>query len=211
MSLKNQHINLASISQRVSVCSACDLSKDRTNTVPGEGNPNAAIMFIGEAPGFNEDKTGEPFVGRAGSLLTDLLDTIGLKRRDVYITNMVKCRPPKNRDPNEAEIDSCSGHLDSQILTVNPIVIVTLGRFSFGKFFPRVPISKARGKAKKWKGKIVFPMYHPAAALYNPSLRPRLEQDFQKLNEFIPNVEGSPKKPTDPSTKPKQLGFFDIR
>ena len=132
-------------------------------------------MFIGEAPGFNEDKIGEPFIGRAGSLLEDLLDSIGLRKQDVYITNMVKCRPPKNRDPQKTEINSCKTYLDSQISIINPIVIVTLGRFSFAKFFPTIPISKARGEIKEWKGKIIFPMYHPAAALYNPSLKPRLQ------------------------------------
>ena len=211
VSLQDQHIGLTSISLRISDCLSCELSKERINTVPGEGNPNAEIMFIGEAPGFNEDKIGEPFIGRAGALLNHLLDTIGLERQDVYITNMVKCRPPKNRDPKETEIDSCNTYLDSQISIVNPTVIVTLGRFSFRKFFPDIPISKARGVTKEWNGKIIFPMYHPAAALYNPSLKPRLEHDFQKLNGLITNIEGQSKNSSAPTTIPKQLGFFDIK
>ena len=210
MSLHNQHTDLTSISFQISNCLACNLSKERTNTVPGSGNPNADIMFIGEAPGFNEDRIGEPFIGRAGSLLEDLLDSIGLRKQDVYITNMVKCRPPKNRDPQKTELNSCKTYLDSQISTINPIVIVTLGRFSFGKFFPNIPISKARGETKEWKGKIIFPMYHPAAALYNPSLKPRLQYDFQKLNEFIKNIE-SPTETSYRSSNPRQLGFFDIK
>ncbi len=132
-------------------------------------------MFIGEGPGFYEDRDGRPFIGQAGQLLDELLASIGLRRDDVFITNMVKCRPPNNRDPLPEEILACRTHLDKQLEMISPKVVVTLGRHSFSKFFPGEAISKARGKSRSWKGRTVFPMYHPAAALHNPKLRPVIE------------------------------------
>jgi len=199
------------IAKKIAQCETCPLYKTRTLTVPGEGDPTSDIMFIGEAPGLNEDKEGSPFVGRAGKLLDQLLNEIGLSRNKVFITNMVKCRPPNNRDPAPSEMSSCSRHLDSQIQVIEPTVIVTLGRFSFSKFFPGLSISKARGIPRTWKNKHIFPMYHPAAALYNPSLRPRLAHDFTKLSQLLNESHhmskihnGSPNQ-----VKPKQLGLFD--
>ena len=170
---------------QIKSCSLCELSSTRFNTVPGEGDLKAAIMFIGEAPGQNEDREGRPFIGRAGNMLDRLLKSIGLSRKDVFITNMLKCRPPENRDPSPPEIKSCANYLDKQISFVDPQVIVTLGRFSFGKFFPDKSARDYRGSMLDWRDRKIFPMYHPAAALYNPSLTPRLIRDFSKLSDFL--------------------------
>ncbi len=140
---------LKEVAAEVSVCTKCDLCKGRTKAVPGEGNPHAQVMFIGEGPGFHEDKQGRPFVGPAGQFLEELLASINLKRADVFITNVVKCRPPGNRDPLPAEIDACNGYLDRQIAAINPQVIVTLGRFSMAKFFGGEKISAIHGRARK--------------------------------------------------------------
>ena len=168
-------------------------------------------MFIGEGPGYNEDQQGIPFIGRAGNLLEQLLQSIGLSRKKVFITNMVKCRPPDNRDPHYDELNSCSGYLDDQILAIDPAVIVTLGRFSFGKFFPGTPLSKARGVPRRWKECNVFPMYHPAAALYNPRLLPRLEQDFRRLPELVLGFKKERESNVSEvgNIQEKQLGLFD--
>ena len=177
-----------SLVREIESCAKCGLSRGRTRAVPGAGATDADIMFIGEGPGYYEDQQGVPFVGAAGNLLNEMLASIRLSRRDVYITNMIKCRPPKNRDPFPAEISSCSGYLDRQIEMIDPKVIVALGRFSFAKFFPNEPISRARGKPRLWNGLVVYPMYHPAAALHNPNLRPALERDFARLPGLIKSV-----------------------
>ena len=191
--------------QQITGCTRCPLSRDRNHAVPGEGSLSADIMFIGEAPGFYEDRDGRPFVGPAGQLLEQMLGKIGLSRQDVYITNMIKCRPPKNRDPLPGEIDACESYLDRQIEMISPRVIVTLGRFSFSKFFPGEAISKARGKPRRWRDLIVFPMYHPAAALHNPGLRPAIENDFSKLPDLIKqiSVPDTPKP-----ARARQLSMF---
>ncbi len=206
--LNSKLIKLAS---RISNCSSCRLSQTRTLTVPGDGDPSSGIMFIGEGPGYNEDQRGVPFIGRAGNLLEQLLQSIGLTRKKVFITNMVKCRPPDNRDPHYDELNSCSGYLDDQILAIDPAVIVTLGRFSFGKFFPGIPLSKARGVPRRWKECNVFPMYHPAAALYNPGLLPRLEQDFRRLPDLVLGFKRERESDVSEvvSMEEKQLGLFD--
>lgn len=179
---------LEAIAERVAGCNLCELSEQRGRTVPGSGAADADIMIIGEAPGYNEDKQGLPFVGAAGGVLTELLAGIGLRRDDVYITNMVKCRPPSNRDPQAAEMSACADYLDEQIALIDPKVIVTLGRFSFGKFFPGRSISRERGKPRMWNGRMIYPMYHPAATLHNPRLRPALESDFRNLPEMVEEV-----------------------
>jgi DNA polymerase len=165
------------LERRVNACTRCTLSQKRTNAVPGEGSRSADIVFVGEGPGFHEDQQGRPFVGPAGRLLDELLASVGLDRKDVYITNMIKCRPPNNRDPLPGEIEACKPYLDEQIEMIAPKVVVALGRYSFSKFFPDEPIGKARGKPRRWNGLIVYPMYHPAAALRNfQSLLPLLEK-----------------------------------
>ena len=179
---------LEAIVERVAGCNRCELAEQRGRTVPGSGAADADIMIIGEAPGYNEDKQGLPFVGAAGGVLTDLLAGIGLRREDVYITNMVKCRPPSNRDPQPAEMSACADYLDEQIALIDPKVIVTLGRFSFGKFFPGRSISRERGKPRMWNGRMIYPMYHPAATLHNPRLRPALESDFRNLPVMVEEV-----------------------
>ncbi len=168
---------------------------------------DADIVFIGEGPGFHEDREGRPFVGPAGKLLDELLASIGLARGDVYITNMIKCRAPNNRDPLPAEIESCRPFLDRQLEIIGPKVVVTLGRYSFQRFFPGEQLSKARGKPRKLNGLTTYPIYHPAAALHNPRLRPAIEQDFRNLRELIQNAEAPPADPVERQAS-EQLSLF---
>ena len=194
------------LERRVNACTRCTLSQKRTNAVPGEGSRSADVVFVGEGPGFHEDQQGRPFVGPAGRLLDELLASVGLDRKDVYITNMIKCRPPNNRDPLPGEIEACKPYLDEQIEMIAPKVIVALGRYSFSKFFPDEPIGKARGKPRRWNGLIVYPMYHPAAALRNGSLRAALERDFQSL---LPLLEkGLPSSRPQEADQSEQLSLL---
>lgn len=206
---------LKEVAAEVSVCTKCDLCKGRTKAVPGEGNPHAQVMFIGEGPGFHEDKQGRPFVGPAGQFLEELLASINLKRADVFITNVVKCRPPGNRDPLPAEIDACNGYLDRQIAAINPQVIVTLGRFSMAKFFGGEKISAIHGRARKIDGRICIAMYHPAAGLHQQSLKESIRSDFKKIPLVIAEAErlaaDGKMKAEPPKAKeepPEQLALF---
>jgi DNA polymerase len=170
-------------------------------------------MFIGEAPGFHENEQGLPFVGAAGKYLDELLANIGMKRSDVFITNVVKCRPPSNRDPEPGEIQACSSYLDRQIQAINPKVIVTLGRFSMARYMPNAKISAVHGRASRVNGRLVVAMFHPAAALHQPSLKTAIEQDFARLPGMIAQAEQTPdiqEKPPKESEKqePKQLTLF---
>ena len=192
--------------QKIKSCTLCSLSQKRTQAVPGEGSRSADIIFIGEGPGFYEDQQGRPFVGPAGQLLDELLASIGLRREDVYITNMVKCRPPNNRDPLPGEINACRPYLDSQLDMISPKVVVTLGRYSFSKFFPGELLGSARGKARRWKALTVYPMYHPAAALHNPGLRSTIESDFASLPSLVASLDGAPEEEASPA---EQLSLFD--
>jgi DNA polymerase len=142
-------------------------------------------MFIGEGPGFHENEQGLPFVGQAGKFLNELLQTAGLKREDVFITNVVKCRPPGNRDPQIDELDACKPHLEKQIEIIDPFVIVTLGRFSMARYFPNTRISQIHGKPDWLNERFIVPMYHPAAALHQPKLRPVIKQDFSRLPDMV--------------------------
>jgi DNA polymerase len=171
--------------EEIAACTRCELFRSAENAVPGEGNPKARIMLIGEAPGWHEDKQGKPFVGNSGKFLTELLGSAGIQREDVFITNVVKHRPPGNRDPLPDEIMACSMWLEKQIEAIDPDVIVTLGRFSMAKYFPGQKISKIHGEAKEVGGRYIVPMYHPAAALHNGALRPEIEADFQKLPRLL--------------------------
>jgi len=177
--------DLNKVAAEVRVCQLCGLAATRIKAVPGEGPAQADIMLIGEGPGFHEDKQGRPFVGPSGQFLNDLLASAGYKREEVFITNVVKCRPPGNRDPLPDEIQACSGYLDRQIALINPKVIVTLGRFSMARWFAGQKISAIHGKAKKVDGRVVVPMFHPAAALHQPALRTAIEEDFRKLRDII--------------------------
>ena len=169
---------LNTIAAEVRVCEKCDLCKGTKNGVPGEGSAEAEVLFIGEGPGFHEDRQGRPFVGPAGQFLNELLASVGLDRATVFITNVVKHRPPENRDPLPEEIAACDDYLTRQIAALNPKVIVTLGRFSMARFFPNAKISAIHGQARKIEGRIVVAMYHPAAALHQNSLRKTVEEDF---------------------------------
>jgi uracil-DNA glycosylase family 4 len=182
---------ITQIENNVKNCQKCRLCKTAKNPVPGEGNINSEVIFIGEAPGQVEDDTGRPFVGRAGKLLEFLLKDIGLKREDVWIGNIIKHRPPENRDPLPDELIACEPYLTLQIKTIAPLLVVTLGRFSMNYFYPDGKISRDRAHVINAKGFNVYPVYHPAAALRNPSMAQVLKQDF--LN--IPNVLKQLKNP----------------
>ena len=175
----------AALYEEIADCPRCPLARTRSRTVPGVGPAHADIMFIGEAPGAREDEHGVPFVGPAGQFLDELLAGIGLSRDAVYIANVVKCRPPANRDPEPSEIEACAPYLDQQIATVDPKVVVTLGRFSMARWFPGQTISRIHGQPKRVDGRVVVPMYHPAAALHNGSLREVIAADFARLPAFI--------------------------
>ena len=183
---------LEKIAREIKAFKGLDIAKNATHAVPGEGDPDAAIMFIGESPGYNEDMQGRPFVGQAGMLLEKtLLEVLGLKRGDVYITNIVKFRPPDNRDPFDNEIAACSDWLDRQIKIISPKIIVTLGRFSMTKFIPGVTISQIHGVARYYQPStmnyqlIIFPMYHPAAALRGTTMMNAFKADFVKLKNLL--------------------------
>jgi uracil-DNA glycosylase family 4 len=177
------------IATEITECTKCPLHQGRTQTVPGSGSATASIMFIGEGPGQREDEQGIPFVGRSGQYLNYLLNLIDLKRPDVFITNVVKCRPPGNRDPQADEMAACKAYLDRQIETINPEVIVTVGRYSMARYFPKAKISAIHGQPKYDDGRAYYPIYHPAAALRNPGLRRDMEADFQRLLEVIEEVK----------------------
>ncbi len=179
-------------------CTLCALSETRTNAVPGEGPLDAEVLFIGEAPGANEDKQGLPFVGAAGNFLTELIEAAGLKREDVYICNVLKCRPPGNRDPLPAEIEACAEYLDLQIDMVDPLVIVTLGRYSMSRWFPQQTISRIHGTVRQLDGRLLVPMYHPAAALHQGSLREVLLNDFRGLPAVIERARAARLQHSDP-------------
>ena len=203
---------LAQVAKEVSVCTKCQLHFSRKQAVPGEGPPNAEILFSGEGPGFHENDQGRPFVGAAGRFLEELLESIGMTREQVFITNVVKCRPPGNRDPRPEEIDTCTGnYLDRQVQAINPKVIVTLGRYSMGLYLPNAKISDVHGQALRVKGRLVVPMYHPAAALHQGSLKPVVERDFAKLPELIAQAADAPEyseQSSEGPEEPKQLSLF---
>jgi uracil-DNA glycosylase family 4 len=180
---------LADLYQEIRVCQKCILSQGRTNTVPGEGPENANVMFIGEGPGFHEDRQGRPFVGAAGNYLNELLEKIGFEREDVYITNVVKCRPPGNRDPQAEEMEACRSYLDRQIDLIRPRLIVTLGRFSMQRYFPGASISRIHGQPKRVGNVIYFPMFHPAAALHQPRWRSLVEEDILKIPDLLAKLD----------------------
>lgn len=176
---------LSDLAQLILRCPDCRLCETRTNAVPGEGPEDARIMFIGEGPGFNEDRQGRPFIGAAGKFLDQLLGAAGMKRSDVYITNIVKCRPPNNRDPMPEEIEACSKWLNRQIELIKPEVIVTLGRHSMNRFIPGATISRIHGDPRVVDGITVVPMFHPAAALHQERYRSLIVADFEKLPAIL--------------------------
>jgi uracil-DNA glycosylase family 4 len=214
---------LSEIASEVSACEKCELHFSRKKSVPGEGPSTAEIMFIGEGPGFYENEQGRPFVGPSGKFLDELFAKAGLKRQDVFIGNVVKCRPPNNRDPLPDELTACRPYLDRQITTLNPKVIVTLGRYSMAYFLPNAKISAIHGKSVWINERLVIAMYHPAAALHQPALRDAIVADFTVLPKYInmarqainaknglvetnpPAEAGNGENPDD---KPVQLSLF---
>ena len=199
---------LTDLYEEIAPCQQCTLSKTRTTVVPGEGAENADIVFIGEAPGWHEDKQGRPFVGPAGKFLDDLLGLIGLKRSDVYIANIIKCRPPNNRDPLPPEIGACKKWLDRQLEIIRPKMIVTLGRYSMARYFPGQVISKIHGTSKKEDDIIYFAMYHPAAALHQQKLRQVIEDDMRKIPQVLADGSAAEEKDEKKEERPEQLSMF---
>lgn len=183
--MKSRVARLSAIHTDIYHCTKCPLHAGRTRTVPGAGNPNAEILFIGEAPGFHEDQQGLPFVGKSGQYLEELLATINLKRDDVFIANVVKCRPPNNDDPSKEEIETCNPYLRAQIDVLDPFVIVTVGRYSMGMFFPNEKISAIHGKPKYGVRRIYYPLFHPAYILRNQSKRPDMLADIARIPDLL--------------------------
>ena len=213
LDLNERATDFSTLNAGVHACRACALGAQRTRAVPGEGRADAETMLIGEAPGYYEDQQGRPFVGAAGQFLEQLLASIGLKRDGVFIANVIKCRPPQNRDPLPEEIGACSGWLDRQIEIIRPALIVTLGRYSLARFLPGTPIGRVHGQARQVGGQWVVPMYHPAAALHQGSLRGTIEADFRKIPEYLEQARRQPPAATtsatpEPKPQPTQLSFF---
>ena len=214
-SLQERQAAMEKIAAEIRVCEKCQLHKGRTKAVPGDGRFNTEILFVGEGPGFHEDQQGLPFVGASGKYLEQLLEMIGLTRKDVFITNIVRCRPPQNRDPERVEIEACEPYLDRQIALIQPKIIATLGRYSMAKFFPDGKISKIHGIAKKEEGRVYYPLFHPAAVLRNPTLREPMEEDFKRMKKLLEELRAAePEKdddtppPPPPPPKPKQFSLF---
>jgi uracil-DNA glycosylase family 4 len=205
---QDNHAALLQLYKEISVCPDCELSATRTHAVPGEGRPDAEIVFIGEAPGYYEDQQARPFVGPAGQFLDQLLASIGMKRQDVYICNVIKCRPPSNRDPLPKEIQACHKWLERQLEFIGPKVVATLGRYSLAKYFPSEPISRIHGQERRVGDVVVVPMYHPAAALHQGSLRHIIETDFKKLPAILERARQAhePERPKEP--EPEQMRLF---
>jgi DNA polymerase len=196
-------MDLPQLNDSLRDCQRCPLASGRTQVVFGTGNPQASIMFVGEAPGFYEDRQGEPFVGASGKLLTELLQSIGLERSDIYIANVIKCRPPKNRDPLPDEINTCKPFLLQQIELIQPKLVCTLGNFATQTLLERkVGITKIHGQVIHLKYFLVFPLFHPAAALHQDNLRVPLKEDFQKLKAVLEQMSQAPTSPKTISETP---------
>ncbi|MFH1662541.1 MAG: uracil-DNA glycosylase [Chloroflexota bacterium] len=199
---------LSELHEKIRQCQKCELARYRNSVVPGEGVEDADIMFIGEAPGWHEDQQGRPFVGPAGKFLEELLGLIDLKRQQVYIANVIKCRPQKNRDPLPQEIMACRPWLERQVELIRPQIIVTLGRFSMALFFPQKSIGKIHGTAEKHDGIIYYAMYHPAAALHQQSLRETIKTDMLKIPQLLAQVKNTPEAEKEPEIK--QMNMFEV-
>ena len=202
---------LQQLATQVRDCHKCPLGRLRVHAVPGEGPADAEIMFIGEGPGYHEDQQGRPFVGSSGQMLESLLTSIGLTRQQVFIANVIKCRPPSNRDPLPDEIEACRPYLNRQIELINPLLIVTLGRFSMARFFPPVArITRVHGQPLRLEGRIVLPLYHPAAVLRNPEWHQDLRNDFATISTLVAEIRqqrGAQQARTEPDDL-QQLTLF---
>jgi len=199
---------LQDLHRRIASCPDCDLCRNRTHAVPGEGPEDAEIMFVGEGPGFYEDQQARPFVGPAGRYLEELLASISLRRQQVYITNVIKCRPPNNRDPLPNEIEACRKYLQRQIELIKPKLIVTLGRYSLAWFCPKEAIGRVHGQMKAKEGLCIFPMYHPAAALHAANMRRVIEEDFRKIPAALEQARKAVPVAGDPEPRTQQLSLF---
>jgi len=199
---------LSELNEEIRHCQKCELARYRNQVVPGEGVENADILFIGEAPGRNEDQQGRPFVGPAGKFLDELLDLIDLNRKQVYIANVIKCRPQGNRDPLPQEIITCRPWLERQIEIINPQIIVTLGRYSMALFFPQKSIGKIHGTAKKHDDIIYYAMYHPAAALHQGGLRETIKADMLKIPQLLAQAKNITE--TEKKQEIKQMNMFEV-
>ncbi|MBM4420845.1 MAG: uracil-DNA glycosylase [Chloroflexi bacterium] len=196
---------LTALAAEINACTACPLHRGTTQAVPGEGSAESGILFLGEAPGANEDLQGRPFVGASGNLLDEMLREIGLDRTKVFITNVVRHRPPANRDPLPDEIAACDVWFRRHLEALQPKVVVTLGRYALGKFFPGESISRIHGKPRRVNGVPVFPMYHPAAALRQPSLRADIRADFQSLARMLASAEAAPRAVAPAAGEPRHV------
>jgi len=203
-------MSLADLCESLRNCQQCRLASGRTQVVFGSGNPDASIMFVGEAPGFHEDKQGVPFVGAAGKLLTELLESVGLSRSQIYIANVIKCRPPQNRDPAPDEVETCKPFLLQQIQLIKPHLVCSMGNFATQTLLERkVGITKVHGQTFELAEFRLFPLFHPAAALHNDYLRPQLQEDFQKLKRLLDTMAVPRQEPASPaSTQPVQMDLF---
>lgn len=199
---------LTDLYAQIEVCQKCALAQGRNRTVPGEGSENAQIMFIGEAPGYHENRLGRPFVGAAGKFLDQLLASIDMRREDVYICNVIKCRPPNNRDPLPNEIEACRPYVDRQIELIRPRLIVTLGRHSMARYFPKATISKIHGRPAKFGDFLVLPFFHPAAALHQPKYRADIEQDVLKIPQILAQMDAEGFAETALDQQAEQLTLF---
>lgn len=195
---------LTELYEEIENCQDCELARYRIKVVPGEGDEDAELLFIGEAPGWHEDQQGHPFIGPAGGFLEQLLASIKLTREQVYIANVIKCRPPSNRDPLPSEIQACRKWLDRQIEIIQPRMIITLGRYSLARYFPNESISKVHGKARKVGDIICYPMYHPAAALHQGTLRQIIEADMLQIPRVLAQSEQIP----EAEAESQQLSLF---
>jgi DNA polymerase len=199
---------LSLIAGEVRVCTDCELHRSRTLAVPGDGQSDTEVLIIGEAPGMNEDKQGLPFVGNSGRFLNEMLESIEWERSKVFVTNVVKCRPPGNRDPLPDEIQACSQYLDRQIELIDPLMIVTLGRHSMARWFANERISKIHGKPRRDGKRVVVPLYHPAAALHQPSLRAVVQADFRKLPLILDEFRQQLAEGDAPDDGREQMSLF---
>jgi DNA polymerase len=200
--------SLEQIAAEVQACRKCPLGNVRKNAVPGEGPANARIMFIGEGPGFHEDLQGRPFVGASGQYLEELLAEIKLTRHQVYIANVIKCRPPGNRDPEPSELATCRDYLDRQIALIKPSMIVTLGRYSMERYFPGQSISRIHGRPKRVGDVCYLPMFHPAAALRNPAWRQELSADMKRIPALLAEIDAA-RAQQGPQTEQESGGSFE--
>lgn len=200
--------DLLALAAQIQTCQRCPLGKMRTHAVPGAGPHDAELMFIGEGPGYHEDKQGLPFVGASGQLLESLLAEIGLSRHQVFIGNVIKCRPPNNRDPMPQEIAACASYLDRQIALLNPLVIVTLGRFSMARFLPpEARITRVHGQPIRQDDRVILPMFHPAAVLRNPNWQADMRRDFAQIPALLAEMRAA-RAAAHPPDDLEQLSLF---